>query len=113
MFRLAHPVPSIIILVMMGLQAFIALSTPPLPFNPLFFLFEDAGTIRMAQLTFWYLLLPAHTIEAVIAMVIAVRSKKHSLFHVFLWGLQTLVLGGPSLTKLIAINARGGAKKSA
>ena len=76
MFRLANLKISIAILCGMALQVFLALSKAPLPFNPLFFVFDDAGTIRFSQQTFWYLLLPAHSIEALVALFLAVKSGK-------------------------------------
>jgi hypothetical protein len=76
MFRFADARISIFILLMMSLQIFLALSSAPLPFNPLFFALDDAGTIALARFTFWYVLLPFHGLEAVVAVVVAVQSKQ-------------------------------------
>jgi hypothetical protein len=85
-------------------------ATAPLTFNPLFFVTDDATTISLSRAAFWYLLVPAHCIEAAAAVVIALRAGKHSALDVLLWGLQTLAMGFPSIQLLQRVN-RGAPKR--
>jgi hypothetical protein len=78
MFKFTSARFSVPILLAMAVQIHLALSSPPLFFNPLFFVASDERTIWLAQVTFKYLLVPAHCIEAVVALVLAFNSGKHS-----------------------------------
>jgi hypothetical protein len=98
---------------LIGYQSYLAfVASPPLSFNPLFFVVDDATTVWLARVTFWYLLLPAHLLEAVAAMWIAFGAGKHSVLDVLLWGLQTAVMGFPSIQLLLRVN-RGGPRTAA
>ena len=95
----------LLLLALIVYQMYLAfVASAPLLLNPLFLVSSDT-TIKIARATFWYLLVPMHVVEAGVAVWLAFSSAaKHSSRDVVLWGLQTVVMGYPSLQLLLHVN---------
>jgi hypothetical protein len=88
---------SLVVLALMAQCLYLAFFAPlPLPYNPLFLFCSDSATVWFSQLSVFYLLVPAHLLEGIIACYLAFSSG-YPASEVLAWTLQTALLGYPSL----------------
>ena len=101
-FVLHRPMTVAVLLLMAGSLWLGFVAPRPLPVNPLaFFGVSDSSTVRFSQLSTYWLLIPAHILEAVYAALLAMQ-RNYAFPHVLAWFLQTLLVGFPSLSVLTA-----------
>lgn len=83
----------------------------PLTFNPLFFACTHQQTKDFSVFAWWYILIPAHTIEMLIGLYFAVMQGE-SVLNCLLFSIQTFVFGYPGIAAVRrAGRARANKKK--